>query len=385
MKKISIRLRISILTGIVIMVVSLISSIYALGNYKSSTESIRDMIAYEPSVTENRVLEDSIEAYISGAMADVDDSIRLYNYKLNETMSDSDYQFFRSQVFFGLLMSGIGMVIAYFVSKRILYPITRLAEDVENIKDVDDVKPLVIYNEKDEIGKLTKSFNELMKRTNDYTAKQKLFASNVAHELKTPLSIMKGSLQLIDENSDISEYKEVYKMQDKNIDRLNNIINNLLVVKENNIILKRVRIDEVVRSVIADQDKLIKEKNIEVHLSLNRVTLETNEDLMYRLISNLVSNATKYNKQDGDIFIELDEEKLIVRDSGIGMEEKYLEDIFEPLFCIDKSRSKDLGGSGLGLSIVKDICNSLGYDIDVHSKLSYGSEFIISFHKDKKG
>ena len=383
MNKINIRVRISILTGAIIMVVSLISTAYALGNYKSSTKSIRAMIDYEEAeINENEILEDSDQVYLSGAMMEAEDSIRSYSIKLNESMTDSDYQFFRSQMIFSLLMSGMGMVVAYFVSKKILYPITRLAEDVENITDVDNVKPLVIYNEKDEIGKLTKSFNELIKRTNEYTSKQKLFASNVAHELKTPLAIMKGSLQLIDENSSIEEYEEVYRMQDKNIDRLNNIINNLLVVKENNIVLKKIRIDEVVRSVISEQKKLIAEKNIEVHLCLDKVTLETNEDLMYRLISNLVSNATKYNKQNGDIFIELDDERLVVRDSGIGMEEKYLDDIFEPLFCVDKSRSRDLGGSGLGLSIVKDICSSLGYDIDVHSKLSYGSEFIITFHKD---
>lgn len=382
MNKINIRVRISILTGAIIMVVSLISTAYALGNYKSSTKSIRAMIDYEEAeINENEILEDSDQVYLSGAMMEAEDSIRSYSIKLNESMTDSDYQFFRSQMIFSLLMSGMGMVVAYFVSKKILYPITRLAEDVENITDVDNVKPLVIYNEKDEIGKLTKSFNELIKRTNEYTSKQKLFASNVAHELKTPLAIMKGSLQLIDENSSIEEYEEVYRMQDKNIDRLNNIINNLLVVKENNIVLKKIRIDEVVRSVISEQKKLIAEKNIEVHLCLDKVTLETNEDLMYRLISNLVSNATKYNKQNGDIYIELDDERLIVRDSGIGMEEKYLDDIFEPLFCVDKSRSRNLGGSGLGLSIVKDICSSLGYDIDVHSKLSYGSEFIITFHK----
>ena len=210
MNKINIRVRISILTGAIIMVVSLISTAYALGNYKSSTKSIRAMIDYEEAeINENEILEDSDQVYLSGAMMEAEDSIRSYSIKLNESMTDSDYQFFRSQMIFSLLMSGMGMVVAYFVSKKILYPITRLAEDVENITDVDNVKPLVIYNEKDEIGKLTKSFNELIKRTNEYTSKQKLFASNVAHELKTPLAIMKGSLQLIDENSSIEEYEEV--------------------------------------------------------------------------------------------------------------------------------------------------------------------------------
>lgn len=189
---------------------------------------------------------------------------------------------------------------------------------------------------------------------------------------------MKASLQLIDENSDFNEYQEVFAMQDRNINRLNNIINSLLVVKQENLEMGNKRIDEIILTVLNEQKKLIEDKEIKIHLDIKKIVLKTNEDLFYRLVSNLISNATKYNKTGGDIYIELNDKMMSIRDSGIGIEEKYLNDIFEPLFCIDKSRS---GGSGLGLSIVKDICDSLGYTIDVNSKLNCGSEFVVTFNQ----
>lgn len=405
MKKISLRLRISLLTGTLILISSFVTSFFAFDNYNKSTHDIR-VIAVETSNSvqsesqseasikdkeemsfaigndamydELKSLEDSRLEAISNIKQSNDDELVEYYTQLNDSLTSSDERFYKAQFLYSVGASIMGMIIAYFASKKLIKPITRLAQDVENIDEIEKAQPLAIYNPKDEIGVLTANFNKFIEKEKKYSKKQSSFVSNVAHELKTPLSVMKASLQLIDENSDFNEYQEVFAMQDRNINRLNNIINSLLVVKQENLEMGNKRIDEIILTVLNEQKKLIEDKEIKIHLDIKKIVLKTNEDLFYRLVSNLISNATKYNKTGGDIYIELNDKMMSIRDSGIGIEEKYLNDIFEPLFCIDKSRS---GGSGLGLSIVKDICDSLGYTIDVNSKLNCGSEFVVTFNQ----
>lgn len=390
MKKISLRARITIFVGIVIMMTSLITSFFALSNYYRSAEMVEAVIDDNGEKVMTNIRSDTpiVGGTIDATEQKVDanyqiylNNLNAYNGHLYETLETSNANFIASQIIVCLITMSVGMVIAYFVSGYILRPIKKLSEDVGNIDNLENAQPLALYNPKDELGILTRSFNDLIQRGKEYSEKQRLFASNVAHELKTPIAIMKASVQVLDETSDIEEYQEVFRLQEKNIDRLTNIINDLLVLKENNYKLEPVRVDEVILTCLKEQAKTIEEKGIKVHLNVVKLMLESNEGLMYRLISNLISNATKYNKPGGDIFIELDIDSLSVRDTGIGMEEKYLKSIFEPLFRIDKSRSKELGGSGLGLSIVKDICDTLAYSIEVNSKVDRGSEFIITFNE----
>lgn len=412
MKKISLRIKVTILTGIVIMVTSLTTAFYSTWNYKNSLKPVETLISanviapkeeekeipIDGMITsdENGKLETSFDLNrgdtsdsFSGEVnltksKNVEEKIEVYNYVLMDNLVSSNMNFIVQELAFSIVVSLISMLIAYFVSGYILKPIKELSDDISEISNMEKAQPLVVYNPNDEIGILTRKFNDLIEREKDYNAKQKLFASNVAHELKTPLSIMKLSLQILDNNSDLDEYKEAFDLQQKNIDRLTNIINDLLVLKENEYEIKEIRLDEVIKTVVNEQKKILDEKDISVHLKLEKLLIDSNQGLMNRLVSNLISNATKYNKVHGDIYIELDNDSLSIRDTGIGMDEKYLKDIFEPLFCIDKSRSRDLGGSGLGLSIVKNICDTLNYSIEVSSKIDCGSEFIIHFNDAKR-
>ena len=384
MKKISLRMRITLLTGIAIIVASLVTTYIGLHNYEKSianVESIVDEGGYLPEVSAYGFYDGSgNEELIRHSL---DDALTGYNSRLYAGIAASDRQFMASQFLWALFMTIVGMLASYVFSGIILKPIKRLAEDVENIGSIEKARPLAIYNKHDEIGILTKTFNDFIAKGKEYSYKQKLFASNVAHELKTPLAIMKAAIQVIDEDSDIEEYRESFALQEKNIDRLTDIINDLLVLKDNNLTMKKVRVDELIRSIIKEYESLINDKGIKINYDMQKLEIISDEGLLHRLIANLVANAIKYNKDQGEIFIDLDKKALTIRDTGIGIPEENLEDIFEPLFCVDKSRSKDLGGTGLGLSIVKDIADTLNYGIEVHSKLGYGSEFIIKFLKNQ--
>ena len=397
MKKISLRMCITLFTGVAIIITSLISGFFAMHNYQRSLDNVKSVIGksvvtqqyFQESDKSDESKSQNIGRYdISGyagvtEIPKIKNDLATYNAKLCAGIAASDEEFISSQIMSSLIMTVIGMLVAYVVSGLILKPIRQLSEDVSQIGSIEKAHPLAIYNEKDEIGVLTKTFNDFIMRGKNYSYKQKLFASNVAHELKTPLAIMKASIQIVDEDSTIEEYQEVFALQEKNIDRLTNIINDLLVLRDNNLNLKKQRIDEIMLTVINENQNLLSAKNIEVIKDMEKLLIETDESLIHRLLSNIFTNAIKYNYDSGKIYVEVHDNYLSIRDTGIGMEEKYFEDIFEPLFCIDKSRSKDLGGTGLGLSIVKNIADSLGYAIKVNSKVGCGSEFVIYFLPNK--
>ena len=223
--------------------------------------------------------------------------------------------------------------------------------------------------------------NEFARRT---------FTTNVTHELKTPLTSIAGYAEIM-KNMDVTKEDikvfsdNIIKNTNKMINMINDIIKLSSLVDINNIEKKKVSLDTVIKKCIKNLEIQAKLKNIDISTNIQEdVFVYANESLMYDMVNNIISNAIKYNVQDGKVMIDCnrDGNKVIfkVRDTGIGISEKYKEKVFERFFTVDKSRSKNLGGSGLGLSIVKHIAKVHNAYIRLDSKENEGTEITVEFN-----
>lgn len=293
-------------------------------------------------------------------------------------MEDSYHELIVTEIYNSLLITILAMIFSYWLSGYLLKPFTELTSDIEGVNANKLNNALSVNNEYDEIGKIKTAINATLARLDEIITKQKSFAANVSHELKTPLAVMKAYAQVLDEDSSKEEFMAANEVQIKNIERMNNLINDFMTyVNNDEIVYEKVNLKAVVEELVDDFTDLAKEKNIEFKIDVPDMVIESNLSLFRRLISNLIKNAIRYNKPDGHVYITYEKNTISVRDTGIGIPEDKIKDIFEPLFCVDQSRSRELGGSGLGLAIVKNICDVLNYKIEVYSSLTHGTEFII--------
>ena len=396
MKKVSIRIRFSIAIGLLICFFSLITMIFSINNVKESIENSKSALDYNKTAIKEEI-KNSIKDEVSLSenidkenivnlqpTFDIDESI-IENTKVVSTyneaidiINEAQDKIVLQQIMFSMFLGLLGMLISYSISTILLRPFTNLSSDIEGVTAANLKEHLTISNEKDEIGKIKNSFNIMLDRLNNSFERQKLFSSNVAHELKTPLAVIKTYTQIIDEDSDLDEYKDVVEVTSKNVDRMIELVNDFVdYVKEENVKIEKFSILKVIDESLIELDTLIKKKDIKIYKEIEDFEILSNPMMFKRMVYNLINNAIKYNKDHGSIYISLENNILSIRDTGIGIDEENIKHIFEPLYCVDKSRSRELGGSGLGLSIVENICSSLNYKIEVSSKLNYGTEFQI--------
>ena len=224
-----------------------------------------------------------------------------------------------------------------------------------------------------------------------YKQAKRDFVSNVSHELKTPIAVIQGVLETIQNEEDINQIKNFTKIAYKRIQQMNNLINDLLTlakleIKEEKINKKIIKIHNTVNSIFNDFSSIASEKNIKMINNINpNFEIFVDEQKFYILLKNLIENAVKYNKENGLVEVRSYEDDkysyIVVKDTGIGIPKEALPLIFERFYRVDKSRSREVGGTGLGLSIVKHIAEAHEGKALVKSELGKGSEFIIKIPK----
>lgn len=398
MRRLSIRIRFSLTIGLMICLFSLVSIMFTVSDIKSSIKdyetSVNDsalkvetiMNSETETIEENENVAGTINTEDSGAIPsesivieDTKSKVLLNNYtQAINLIEKTQSEIIVSEILFSILMGVIGILVAYPISVLLLKPFRELSADIEAVTANDLKTPLIVENESDDLGKLKKSFNVMLERLHGSFERQKRFSSNAAHELKTPLAVIKTNLQILDEESDIEDYKEAFEVVNKNVDRMSVLVNDFMeYARDEAPQLGRVNIRKMIDDVLAELKSLSDKKNIKVYMNVKDVEIMSNEGLYKRLVYNLVNNAISYNKDNGSIYIDADERELVIRDTGIGIPEDKISKIFEPLYCVDKSRSREVGGSGLGLSIVRNICQTLNYRIEVSSKVGFGTEFLV--------
>lgn len=281
----------------------------------------------------------------------------------------------------------------YFVSRRALKPLHNLSTKVEKIQAQNLSEPLEVPDSNDEISNLTLSFNEMLSRLNDAFTAQKQFSASAAHELRTPLAVMQTNLEVFSRKKEPSadEYQKLFSMIQEQTGRLSHLAEILLDMTGIQTIERSetISLAELTDEVLCDLTSISEQKQIKLIQEDGDCTITGSYLLLYRAVYNLVENAIKYNHPGGKVTVNIQQKKSLlnaavspapadcafieVSDTGIGISPEYQEKIFTPFFRIDKSRSRAMGGAGLGLALVNEIARQHGGEVKVLKSDKNGS------------
>lgn len=293
--------------------------------------------------------------------------------------------FYRNSILYMLFIIIAGGIMMYLFSKNILLPLSKLNEKIKNITISNLSDKLSVPYSNDEISELTVSFNRMTDRIEEAFFFQQQFSGNVAHELKTPLTIMKTKIDVFEkrENHTFPEYKELISNQKNQLIRLSEIIQTLLEITNTDSIQEKERffVSDMIENILLDFSNITSQKNIRISSDLQNVEIYGNVDSLYRVFYNLIQNSIRYNVDKGSICISAEQaqQQTVIRicDTGIGIAKENRQRIFEPFFRVDKSRSRSMGGAGLGLSIVKNIIEKHHGSIDISDNEPQGTCFTV--------
>ena len=324
--------------------------------------------------------EDTDEIYISIPDDKWDEfandfSIQAYNNK-------EDYK--KNSLLISAILALIGGVVTYFISGHALRPIREFSDKIEEVQAQNLADSRIEENKVKELNQLSVSYNKMLERLSDAFEIQRQFTANAAHELRTPLSLMQVQLDLYNSTrhpDNDADTLQTIKMVTEQNGRLSKMVKTLLDMSELQTVGQddKIMVDALVDEVLADLDPLAQEKNIKLTGKCKKITMVGSDILIYRLVYNLVENAIKYNHSGGQVTVTAYRKEkhvyLSVEDTGNGIPEELRERVFEPFFRVDKSRSWELGGVGLGLALVREIVRVHDGSITVRSNPSGGTVF----------
>ena len=304
-----------------------------------------------------------------------DFSVQVYNNK-------ADYR--KNSLIISAVLALLGGVATYFISGHALRPIRELSDKIEKVQAQNLADSRIEENQVKELNQLSVSYNRMLERLSDAFEIQRQFTANAAHELRTPLALMQVQLDLYHSNShpdNDADTVQMIKMVTEQNDRLNKMVKTLLDMSELQTVGRddEIILDALVDEVLEDLEPLAEGKNIRLIGKCKDITMVGSDILIYRLVYNLVENAIKYNHSGGQVTVTADRKEkhvyLSVEDTGTGIPEELKERVFEPFFRVDKSRSRELGGVGLGLALVREIVRGHEGSITVKSNPSGGTIF----------
>ena len=304
-----------------------------------------------------------------------DFSVQVYNNK-------ADYR--KNSLIISAVLALLGGVVTYFISGHALRPIREFSDKIEKVQAQNLADSRIEENQVKELNQLSVSYNRMLERLSDAFEIQRQFTANAAHELRTPLALMQVQLDLYHSNShpgNDADTVQMIKMVTEQNDRLNKMVKTLLDMSELQTVGRddEIVLDALVDEVLEDLEPLAEGKNIRLIGKCKDITMVGSDILIYRLVYNLVENAIKYNHSGGQVTVIADRKEkhvyLSVEDTGAGIPEELRERVFEPFFRVDKSRSRELGGVGLGLALVREIVRVHDGSITVKSNPSGGTIF----------
>ena len=295
----------------------------------------------------------------------------------------------------------LSSVCTYFLTKKTLTPLQKLTSEVSQIQAQNLSTQLAVPNSKDEIAQLTRSFNEMLTRLDNAFSTQKQFSANAAHELRTPLAVLQTNLEVFEKKQEpeIVEYRQLFTMIKEQTARLSQLVGTLLDMTNLKSVPRtdQVMLEELVDEVFCDLDPVAEKAGISIHfddsssqdwhtdvhtpdasvLNNNIRNITGSYVLLYRAVYNLVENAIKYNRPNGSVTVSVKEKNgqamILVKDTGIGISPENQKKIFDPFFRVDKSRSRAMGGAGLGLALVDSIAQEHGGSVKVLESNEKGS------------
>ena len=376
MKRISLQWR---LTCIITVYIAVICGCLTMFVYKNGVYYIDSLQETVDAQGEDNG-EDTDEIYISIPDDKWDEfandfSIQAYNNK-------EDYK--KNSLLISAILALIGGVVTYFISGHALRPIREFSDKIEEVQAQNLAASRIEENKVKELNQLGVSYNKMLERLSDAFEIQRQFTANAAHELRTPLSLMQVQLDLYNSTrhpDNDADTLQTIKMVTEQNGRLSKMVKTLLDMSELQTVGRddEIMVDALVDEVLADLDPLAQEKNIKLTGKCKNITMVGSDILIYRLVYNLVENAIKYNHSGGQVTVTAYRKEkhvyLSVEDTGNGIPEELRERVFEPFFRVDKSRSRELGGVGLGLALVREIVRVHDGSIAVRSNPSGGTVF----------
>ena len=304
-----------------------------------------------------------------------DFSVQVYNNK-------ADYR--KNSLIISAVLALLGGVVTYFISGHALRPLREFSDKIEKVQAQNLADSRIEENQVKELNQLSVSYNRMMERLSAAFEIQRQFTANAAHELRTPLALMQVQLDLYHSNShpdNDADTVQMIQMVTEQNDRLSKMVKTLLDMSELQTVGRddEIILDALVDEVLEDLEPLAEGKNIRLIAKCKDITMVGSDILIYRLVYNLVENAIKYNHSGGQVTVTAERKEkhvcLSVEDTGTGIPEELKERVFEPFFRVDKSRSRELGGVGLGLALVREIVRVHDGSITVKSNPSGGTIF----------
>lgn len=397
MKKLSFRMRITVFAGIIVLITALSLALLSMYNAHRQLSIVSESMMSEsiPSPYE-AANEQDINSYTlsepipNGVVVEPNTN----SYSISDgavIVAQSKRQFNYANILYTVVIAIVGMIAAYIFAGSALKPIRRLNNMITNITEKNLDCRLPEYSANDEISSITSSFNAMLDRLSDSFVRQKRFSSNAAHELKTPVAIIKSSLQTLklNDNLEANDYEETFAIISRNTERLADIIDDLLTLtnEEAELPSEVISLNAMLVMIVRDLTPQYRKRDIEVKYEFQseECFIECAEMLTYRLFYNLIENSFKYNKQGGKLTIGITEDvenyQIHIKDTGIGIPQAKLPYVWEAFYCADPSRSKKMGGAGLGLSVVREIANRFGWTVTVDSQEGIYTEFVVNCKK----
>ena len=381
MKKMSLQWRLTIITTLLIAMIcgSLTIFIYKNGVYY--IDSLQNTV---DAKSEDNNEKNPDEIYIS--IPDEEWNNFAKNFSIQVYNNKADYK--KSSLLFSTLLSLLGGVITFFISGHALKPLCDFSKKIEEVQAQNLSDSRIEENKFSELNQLSVSYNKMLERLSEAFKLQRQFTANAAHELRTPLAVMQLQIDLYNSskhpNNDTSAQQTI-SMITEQTERLSKMVRTLLDMSELQTIARdeEIAISALVEEVLADLEPLAQEKGINLIEKCDNVLLMGSDILIYRLVYNLVENAIKYNFSGGTVTVNATQQNsqlhLTVEDTGNGIPEELKERIFEPFFRLDKSRSRELGGVGLGLALVREIVRVHNGSLLVKNNANSGTTFEVIF------
>ena len=380
MKRMSLQWRLTCITTLCIAIICGCLTMFVYKNGVHYIDSLQDAVESQGDEKGNK----SDEIYISIPDDKWDEfadefSVQVYNNK-------ADYK--RNSLIITVLLALLGGVVTYFISGNALRPIREFSDKIEEVQAQNLSDSRIEENNVKELNQLGISYNKMLERLSDAFEIQRQFTANAAHELRTPLALMQVQLDLYNSAShpgNDADTLQTIKMVTEQNDKLNRMVKTLLDMSELQSVGRddKIILDAIVEEVLADLEPLAVEKNIKLIGKCEDATMIGSDILIYRLVYNLVENAIKYNHPLGQVTVTAYQRNkhvyLSVEDTGSGIPKELRERVFEPFFRVDKSRSRELGGVGLGLALVREIVRVHDGSICIKSGKTGGTIFEVTF------
>ena len=386
MKKMSLQWRLTCITTLCIAIICGCLTMFVYKNGVYYIDSLQKAVNAQGDDSVDNSGNDSEEIYISIPEDKWDEfandfSVQVYNNK-------EDYR--KNSLIISALLAILGGVATYFISGHALKPLREFSDKIEEVQIQNLADSRIEESKIKELNQLSVSYNKMLERLQDAFEVQRQFTANAAHELRTPLSLMQVQLDLYHSTqhpgSD-ADTLQMIKMVTEQNDRLSKMVKTLLDMSELQTVGRdeQIIMDDLVDEVLEDLEPLAQEKNIKLIGKCKDITMVGSDILIYRLVYNLVENAIKYNHSGGQVTVTAYKEQthiyLSVADTGSGIPKELRERVFEPFFRVDKSRSRKLGGVGLGLALVHEIVRVHDGSITVKSNPSGGTILEVIFNQ----